>query len=242
MRGDGVRRLLGQAQGAQRLGGDGPVAREVVFGLLGVEVVAEAGEAPDVGVLPEAHGQGAHDGLGGQHVAPQVLVGHAVLHLGQHGRTVERHAAQALLDLVQDRRRAGVLAGARHVDLAVRGEDGDLVLVGADADALGEDVVEDQQVDALGGLLGAGAVEARAGLGGEADAEQARARRRARMSTVRTSSSVRLSRSPRSILPSSSSLGRKSATAAAMTSTSASRTASATAAAISSALSTCTTS
>ena len=43
-------------------------------------------------------------------------------------------------------------------------------------DALGEDVVEDEQVDALGGLLGPRPVEPRAGLGGEADAVQARAR------------------------------------------------------------------
>src|SRR5665648_1242071 len=63
----------------------------------------------------------------------------------------------------------------------------------------------------------------------------------ARMSTVRTRSSVRVSRSPRRILPASSARGLKSATAAAMTRTSASRTCSRTAAAMSSALSTRTT-
>ena len=51
--GHGVDGRLGQPEGAQRLGGDGAVPREVALGLLGVEVVAQAGEAPDVRVLAE---------------------------------------------------------------------------------------------------------------------------------------------------------------------------------------------
>ena len=168
---------VGQPEAAQRLGGHGAVARDVVLGLLGVEVVAQAGEAPDVRVLAEAHGQRAHDRLGGEHVAAQVLVGDA--------RLAPRRARGARSSVIA-RSPASIwsaMAAAQAV-LLVRGtwtspsgvEDGDLVLVGADADALGEDVVEHEQVDALGGLLGARPVEPRAGLGGEADAEQARAR------------------------------------------------------------------
>ena len=125
-------------------------------------------------------------------------------------------------------------------DLLGRRDDGDLVLVRADADALGEDVVEHEQVDALGGLLVARPLQLRARprrrsrrgrgpgsrrLGEDVDSAHELERRASRAS-------------PRSILPSSRVARRKSATAAAMTSTSASPTCSRTAAAISSALST----
>src|SRR5665254_9705 len=45
-----------------------------------IEVMGEAGEAPEFGVGVEAPGQRAHDGFGGQHMAAQVLVGDACLH------------------------------------------------------------------------------------------------------------------------------------------------------------------
>lgn len=70
------------------------MAGEIALRLLGVEVVTQSGEAPYVRVLTESSGQGTHDRLGGQHVAAQVLVGHARLHLGEHGGAVGRHPAR----------------------------------------------------------------------------------------------------------------------------------------------------
>ena len=173
-----------------------------------------------------------------------MLVGDARLDSGQDigASDAHRRSSERALDRVRDGRRADLLRAARHVQLAVGADDGDLVLVGADADAGGEDVVEHEEVDALGGLLGASPVKTRAGLGGEGDAQQSRARG----GGEHVDRAVELDGERRTLSTLDLALvgdaGLKSATAAAITSTSADADAPVTAAAISSALSTVTTS
>ena len=151
----GVSDVVGRAQLPQRLRGHDALPRENVAGLFAVEVVRQAGEPPEVGVLTEPHRQRPHDRLRGQHVAAQVLVGHARLHDRQDlfARRPVHRPCSPCLDLVDDGAAQALLLVRGTCDLAARRDDGDLVLVGADADALGEDVVEHQEVDALGRLL-----------------------------------------------------------------------------------------
>ena len=46
-----------------------------MLSLLGVHVVCQPRTAPHIGVFAPVLGQSAHDGLGSEHVAPQLLVG-----------------------------------------------------------------------------------------------------------------------------------------------------------------------
>ena len=69
VRGDRVDDLRRRAERLEGRGGLGAVTGEVGLGLLAVEIVSEASEAPRLGVLFEARGKGTHDGLGGEHVA-----------------------------------------------------------------------------------------------------------------------------------------------------------------------------
>ncbi len=79
---DGLHDLGRHAPRGEHLHRLEPVDLEVPPRELDVEVVEQAGQAPDLLVLTQAPGRGAHDGLGGQAVLEHVGVLHVLLEEG----------------------------------------------------------------------------------------------------------------------------------------------------------------